>query len=145
MITRDLKSHEVHLMDEGGRLFLEEAKFPSPFSPKAFGSYWRMMLAADLGEVIVTMDEGRIIGAIGFSVTDCPFTGDQVALEQFWWVHANYRKSQVGLDLWLKFEERAKARKAKRIAMVHLASLNLQHVFVKRGYKLAEQTFWKEI
>lgn len=132
-------------MYEGGRLFLEEAKFPSPFNEKIFGQNWRLLIAADLGEVWAFMEGEKIAGAIGMAFLADPFMGTMTAFEHFWWVHPDHRKSLIGFDLWLKLEERAKERGAKRIAMVHLVSLNLQHIFEKRGYKLAEQTFWKEI
>lgn len=145
MKLKQLTVREVPLMYEGGQLFLEEAKFPEPFNSEAFGRNWRTLIAANLGEVWAFIENEKIVGAIGMAFLEDPFMGTATAFEHFWWVHPDQRKSRVGLDLWHKFEERAKERGCKRMVMVHLASLNLQHVFERRGYRLADQTFWKEI
>ncbi len=132
-------------MFEGGKLFLEEAKFPWPFDPKEFGQSWRVLIAADLGEVLAVIENGKILGALGAAYLNDPFMGIMTAFEHFWWVHPEHRNSRIGLDLWHTFEKRAKEKGAKQIVMVHLESMNLQHIFERRGYKLTEQTFRKEI
>lgn len=142
---KQLTAQEVPLMYPGGRMFLEEAKFPAPFSEESFGRTWRTLIVASLGEVWASMEDGKIVGAIGMAFLEDTFTGVPTAFEQFWWVHPDHRQSRLGLELWHKFEERARERGSKRMVMVHLASLNLQRMFEKRGYRLAEQTFWKEI
>ncbi len=142
---KQLTVREIPLMYEGGRLFLEEAKFPAPFSEKSFGAHWRLLISAELGEVWAELVDGKIVGAIGMAFLEDTFTNVPTAFEQFWWVHPDHRNSRLGLELWHKFEERARERGAKRLVMVHLASLNLQSVFERRGYSLTEQTFWKAI
>lgn len=143
MTLRQLTANEIPLMYEGGKTFLEEAKFPAPFNPDAFRRQCAELLEWKLGEVWAAFEGETILGAIGFAYSKCPFTGDATALEQFWFVIPAYRKSSVGLQLWEKFEERARDKGAKRIAMVHLASLDLQGLYEARGYKLVEQTFWR--
>lgn len=125
-------------------MFLEEAGF-SKFNPEAFARNWRVLIAADLGEITAVLDNGKIVAALGAAFLEDPFTGEMTAFEHFFWTHPDYRKSGLGLDLWVNFETRAKERGAKQIAMVHLSSLNLQKVFERRGYKLVEQTFRKEV
>jgi len=142
---KQLTVNEIPLMYEGGRLFLEEAKFPAPFSEKSFRSHWRVLISADLGEVWAEFENGKIVGAIGMAFLEDTFTNVPTAFEQFWWVHPDHRNSRLGLELWHKFEERARERGAKRLVMVHLASLNLQGMFERRGYSLIEQTFAKEL
>lgn len=144
MITRQLTAQEIPLTFEGGQMFLEEAGWPK-FNPGAFRRYWAVLIAANLGEITAVLDDGKIVAALGAAFIEDPFTGEQTAMEQFFWTHPDHRKSGLGLDLWVNFENRAKERGAKQIAMVHLASLNLQKVFERRGYRLVEQTFRKEI
>lgn len=132
-----------------GKSFLEEAKFPRPFNPEAFFTFWSTMMALNRSEIFAAIDgeplNPRIVGVIGYSFLDCPLMGDFTALEQCFWVEAAYRKQGLGLMLWDEFEKRAKKRGATRIMMGHLAGLNLQAAYEKRGYRLLEQTFWKEI
>lgn len=142
---RRLSIDEIDKTFEGGRRFLEEAKFPAPFSPEAFKEFWEFLMQHDLGEIWAAFDGDTVLGAIGFCMHKCPFTGVKGALETFWFVHPEYRGGAVGMQLLGKFEDRAQIKGAKRLAMVHLASLNLQKVFESRGYVLADQTFWKEI
>ena len=144
MITRLLTAQEIPLTFDGGKAFLEEAGWKA-FNPGAFQRYWIAVLGEGVGEINAVLDNGKVVAALGCAFIEDPFTGGQTALEMFWWVHPDHRNSRIGLDLWRTFEKRAKDKGCKQIAMVHLASLNLQHIFERRGYKLVEQTFRKEI
>ena len=148
MIFRNLTANEIPLCYEGGKLFLEEAKFPEPFNQEAFQEFWRAAYLMGMGEILAVLDDEqnqRVIGALGYALSKCPFTGTLTALEQFWWVCPQHRKNGVARHLVENFERIAKEQGAKRLAMVHLAGWTLSKVFEARGYKLCEQTFWKEI
>lgn len=144
MITKWLTAQEVPLTFEGGRMFLEEAGWPK-FNPDAFRRYWSVLIGAGIGEITAMLDDGKIVAALGAAFIEDPFTGEQTAMEQFFWTHPDHRKSGLGLQLWESFEVRAKERGCKQVVMVHLSSLNLQKVFEHRGYKIVEQTFRKKL
>lgn len=150
MIKKLLTIDELPMTYGPGKSFLEEAGYPAPFNSDAFFNFWSAMITANRSEIWAAIEgtplnPSRIVGAIAYSFMTCPLTGDFTALEQFFWVDREYRRKGLGLELWDDFEKRAKQRGAKRIMMVHLASLNLQAAYERRGYRLLEQAFWKNI
>lgn len=150
MQIRRLTIDELPLTYSIGRAFAKEANFPGRFNSEAFARHWKPLMKAGIGEIMATIaDESdvasELIGVMGYAFAECPFSGAITALESFWWVHPDHRKGRVGALMWEAFEARAKERDAARICMIHLAGLDLSKVYEARGYKLCEQTFWKEI
>lgn len=131
-----------------GEAFAAEANYPGGFNWTAFSSTWHQMLEFKLGRIFVVEEAGKVVAALGMATSFDPYSGDLTALEQFWFVLASHRKTRVGLDLFERFEQAGKEVGAKKLVMVHLAALtpkSLQSFYEHQGYRLAEQTFWKEI
>jgi len=135
-------------IDEIGQSFAKEARYPGGWNWDAFHQVWFELLSSGLGKIFVVEDDNGLVGALGAAFLPDPYSGQMTAVEQFWYVLPSHRKTRVGMDLFLAFQQEAQKRQAKKMVMVHLAALtpeSLQKFYEKEGFKLAEQTFWKEL
>jgi len=147
MITR-LTEKTLSQIDEIGKSFAEEASYPGGWSWFSFSKMWVPLLVSQLGTIFVVEDAGKLVGALGAIFIPDPYSGQLTAMEQFWYVLPSHRKTRAGMDLFQAFQEEAKKRQVKKLVMVHLASLtpeSLQKFYEANGFRLAEQTFWKEL
>ncbi|NOS67897.1 MAG: hypothetical protein HOO67_06090 [Candidatus Peribacteraceae bacterium] len=134
-------------MEPIGKAFTTEANYPL-FNMEAFTNFWSAVIGAKLGKIFAVREDGKLVAALGMATTLDPNSGILMALEQFWYVMPTHRKTRVGLDLFRAFGDEGERVGAKRLVMVHLANLTPEslHTFYERkGYRLVEQTFWKEI
>lgn len=135
-------------MDEIGKAFAAEANYPGGWNLKAFVKLWELLLDADFGKIFAVSENGKLVGVLGAGFMEDPYSGQVTATEQFWYVLPSHRKTRAGMELFMAFQEEAKKRRVKKMVMVHLAALtpeSLQKFYEKEGFKLAEQTFWKEL
>lgn len=68
----------------------------------------------------------------------------RVATEIAWWVNPEDRKTSVGKELLQAFEDWAKDRGCITITMISIDD-TLGSYYEKRGYKLTERTYMKEL
>lgn len=144
----ELESASLYWIDEIGQAFANEANYPGGWSYPAFSGLWTTLLNSELGKIYGIQENGRLCGVLGAVFIPDPFSGWHTATEQFWYVLPEFRKTRWGMDLFRAFEREALARKMKKMVMVHLAALtpeSLQKFYEKEGFRLAEQTFWKEL
>jgi len=148
-MIRPLELHEIHRIQQIGDSFAKEAEYPGGFSLTEFCGVWAPLMANDSGTILVDEDEsGNITGALGMAFLKDGFSGQPVAMEQFWYVLPDARKTRAGLNLFFAFENQGKLRKARRLVMVHLVHLGgekLRAFYESQGYKMVEQTFSKDI
>lgn len=133
---------------EIGHAFTKEVAHPGGFNFRAFAFQWVAMLQSGVGEIFVVRDGERVAGILGAAFVPEGFSGWMTALEQFWYVLPEYRKSTRALRLLNAFEAEAKARKCRKILLVHLAnsqSERLEELYRNRGYVLIEKTYGKLI
>lgn len=83
MIKKILTVDDIPMIYGPGKSFLEEAKYPAPFNPDAFFTFWSAMIAANCSEAWSAIEGPRMVGVIGYTFMTCPLTGDFTALEQF--------------------------------------------------------------
>lgn len=141
-ITRD----EAVLCLPQARAFFSEGAIPGTLNEDHFVSQIQQFLDMDIGLFIAAIEDGQVRGAIGGVAYPDFATGDVTAVELFWFVGPEYR--MVGVKLLVAFEDMAKAKGCKRIHMVHLvnyAGAKLDRFFERRGYKLTEMAFTKDI
>jgi len=144
----ELDSDSLHRIDEIGQAFAKEADYPGGWSFPSFLNLWSVLLDSGLGKIYAIESEGRLAGVLGAAFMPDPHSGWPTATEQFWYVLPEFRKTRWGLDLYFRFKAEAIERKSKKMVMVHLAALtpeSLQKFYEKEGFRLAEQTFWKEL
>lgn len=143
-----LSKDSLPQIEEIGKAFADEAKYPSGFNLSAFLDVWNPVMDAGFGEILVYKEGERIVGALGMMVLPDMFSGVSVASELFWYVLPSHRATRAGVELFYRFENLGKLRGARKFIMAHLALLTpkkLQDFYEKNGYELVEQTFLKEL
>lgn len=127
-----------------GQLFFEECELPGTFNPQVFIETFTELMVNDMAEVWIAEEGTSIVGAIGGLFTRDIFTGDLVAVENFWYVHKDFRRT-VGLRLFDRFREQAIARGMRRLqmgAIIHSTSfLGVRELFRKYGMMPLETYF----
>ncbi len=131
---------------EPGRAFWKEGKLPGNLNAETFVKTLTQIVAANFGVVYAAEENGKIVGGFAGSIMTDFLSGDVVASEIFWYIEEGHRGA--GLQMWAEFEKEAVKRGAKRLLMLHLMSVNsdiLPRLYERRGYRLLEQTFVKEL
>src|SRR5687768_4632282 len=126
-MIRRLQHNEVSRLNDLAFLFFKECSLPGNFNPATFNKALQTFIERGMGIFFVSEKDGKIEGAIGGTISQDFLTGDLVASEIFWFVHPDCRGE--GLKLFLKFEEDAKNRGAKRILMLHLNTKDLSSLY----------------
>lgn len=96
--------------------------------------------------VMVLEKDNELIGSLGFLIAPDIHNGITIAVETFWF--SDPRKRGYGLLLLNAFEKYAQENKIKKVAMVHMMDSypnRLENLYLKRGYKLMEKHYIKEI
>jgi len=97
----------------------------------------------------VFTSEDSLIGVMGVMFAPDSFTGMPAAVESFWFVDPEHRKSgRVALKMMQAYEADAEKRGCRMIHMCHLADLNaegLGNFYKRRGYSPAESHYRKVI
>lgn len=146
-MIEELTAETVPDMFEIGEAFTTECSYPK-FNTESFAKFWTTVIGMNMGKILAVRENGKLVAALGMATTLDPNSGLLMALEQFWYVMPSHRKTRVGIDLFFRFEKEGKAAGANRLVMVHLAKLtpeSLQKFYEREGYRLVEQTFWKDI
>lgn len=100
------------------------------------------------GFIVVGEVDGVIVGMLGIMVV--PFTLNRnykVGTEIMWWVEPEYRHSRVALEMLDITEQVAKVDGCHLLSMSALDTSppGVVKVYEKRGYKLQESSFTKEL
>lgn len=126
--------------------FLAEFGHPEPFKPESFRKFWQRLYEWDAGRILVVQFGSEILGALGYSEHEDPYTGARVLSEQFWYVDPVHRASKVGLQLIAEFERRAENH--DWMFLCNLASLEgekMDQLYTRKGYKQMERVYWKKV
>jgi len=104
------------------------------------------MIDQGIAVVMVLEHEKKLIGSLGFIVADDLHSGDKMTVETFWFTDP--KKRGHGLMLLEVYEEYSKKIGSKKIAMVHMTDSypeRLEKLYIKRGYKLIEKHYVKDL
>lgn len=145
MLIRHLKKEELPQVEKIGRDFFNAAKRPGEYSQPHFEGLWRGLFDAGMALFLVAEQDGDIKAVFGAMVVEDPYSGDKVAVEQFWYCDPAARGS-VGIRLFNQFEVECAKRGVKRILMAHLHNLTpepLRKLYERRGYKVIETIYEK--
>lgn len=96
--------------------------------------------------VIVYESDNKLNGMLIGTVTQLLFSEKYIASELAWWVQPEARKSGVGLELHLAFEQWAKEMADDAVSMVLLEDDNkelIDKMYTKLGYKPIERSYIK--
>ena len=129
-----------------GHQFTAAAKLPNQFNELHFENMWRSLITHGLGTILYEENEhGVILGALAFVSNPDMFSGVPTAAETFLFVLPEARGSGLASRLLEEFEKEAKARNCKEVLMVSLSELETGPLFERRGYKVLETIYRKEI
>lgn len=143
---KSLTAEELPRLREIGREFTIAAKRKHPFNEQHFESVWTNLLNLGVGKVYYEENEdGKIVGAFAFVVNPDMFSGVLVFAEIFLYVLPEARGGGLAGRLIERYEQEAKERHIDEILMVSLAELETGPIFIRRGYKLAESIYRKEL
>lgn len=120
-MIRALQSHEVEVMLEAGNAFYKEGKFPGTFCNATFTRRMEGLIGHEPGAVVGSFGpDGEFQGALAATLCECPFTGDLMAVEMFWYILPRFRGGTAGVRLLQAFDDWARSKGVKRAAMIHL-------------------------
>jgi GNAT superfamily N-acetyltransferase len=104
------------------------------------------MIESGAAKVMVIEKNGELIGSLGFIQHPDLHSGELMLVETFWFVDPAHRG--CGLLLLDAYENYGKVAGVDKIAMIHLADSypeRLEQLYLKRGYKLVEKHYVKDI
>jgi len=116
-------------------------------SAKVYNSLFDAINRDDFYILVLTHGK-EIVGMLITFVAPCFFSEAVQATEIVWYVDPDHRGSRVSIGMLDLFEEWARTKEAVCANLMNLDVLNAEKVakmYTKRGYKLAENTFVKEL
>lgn len=143
---KKLQVEDLHQVKPLGKAFTESVNYPGGFNWDAFEKVWTPLLLTDIGRISVVTSGEEVVGVMGALFCADPFSGWMTALEQFWYVKPEHRKSRAGVLLFRDFEIEAHVRDCKKRIMVTLEgefSGTLEEFYIRNGYHLVEKSFIK--
>lgn len=109
-------------------------------------STYEKLVGAGGCHILMLEKNGLLIGALGFIIFPDLHDGKLTAVETFWFVDPKQRGR--GITLFNEYEIMAKEMGCKKLAMIHMEDSypeRLKYLYTKKGYKLIEQHYVKEI
>lgn len=107
--------------------------------------YQKMIREKRAAMFILWSDEDEMIGGLGCIIGPDIHYPRTIAVETYWFVKPEHRGG--GIKLLEHFENWGKG-KCDYVAMIHLADSmpdSLEHLYLRRGYKLTEKHYMKEV
>lgn len=137
---------ELPRLRDIGREFTAAAKRKFPFNEKHFEAVWTQLLERGIGSIFYEENtDGKIVGTIAFVINPDMFSGEEICAEIFLYVLPEARGTGLASRLIDEYERAAKDKGVCEILMVSLAELEIGPIFIRRGYKLAESIYRKEL
>ena len=132
-----------------GKMFADEVKLASGYSPAAHESIWRPLMLAGLADVFYTEDSaGELTGFLGCSYLPDLYSGVAGAQAQFWYIDKNHRKGSAAVRLFDAFEKEAKRRNTVKFTAGHKVGINedsMKNFLVRRGFVAGEIIYWRNL
>lgn len=95
--------------------------------------------------LLLSVQDNKIVGFLGGTVTSIPFVGVRSAMEILWWMDPDYRGKE-GLQLLSAYEYWARnVAKADTVQISRLHDKSTTRFFTKRGYKKEEETWVSQL
>lgn len=98
--------------------------------------------------ILVLENDDDIVGVLAAFVTPCFFSDEWQAVELTWYVLPEHRKTRKAIEMLEAYENWAKEKGVAQINTMNLDMLKpekVQKMYEKRGYRLVENTFAKEL
>lgn len=144
-----LKPSEISLTRRASEAFFRDSKIDGVFNFSHYSARMANLIMLDVGVEIAYVSDNEAVGIIGGVVTPCLFTGDIIAVEQYWYVLPEWRfQGRIGLQLLREFEQYAHGKGAKRSYVGNLQQLNnekMARLYRRLGYEPLETHFMKSL
>ncbi len=132
-----------------GKQFVKESQngFLGWNSSKVYDSLFDAVERDDFGIFVLCADV-EVVGMLIAFVAPCFFSDAVQASEIAWYVDPEYRGSKMAIKMLDFFEEWAESKGAVCTNLMNLDVLNADRIakmYGKRGYRLVENTFVKEL
>jgi len=142
---RIVKASEIRRVVEFMKQFEQASKYVTVDIEHATKTY-EYMVEQGAATVMVMEEDGEITGSFGF--IECPdlHSGERMLVETFWFTDP--LKRGRGLLLLNAFEKYAKDNSINKIAMIHMVDSypeRLEKLYLKRGYKLIEKHYVRQL
>ena len=146
MPIREASLDEVRSVTEFMKNFEGATQFVKVDVDHAVNKYKGMISNGNGHMFILEDDNGKMIGGLGCVVGDDLHFPRKIAIETYWFVHPDNRGE--GLSLLRYFEQWAKDNGCDAVAMIHLTDSmpeTLDRLYTRRGYKMIERHYIKEV
>lgn len=129
--------------------FYKESNLPGKFKQAHFITSWQKFYELNIGSIWVSAEDdlSKIHGAIGGLAHPDLYDGELVVQELFWFVEPNAGFSDA-FKLYLKLENWAKEKGAKRLNMACVCNKHMQSVrsfYEKRGFRPVDVSYFKDL
>lgn len=126
--------------------FSKEAPSTHTWNKEKTEAFLNSALLAPNMNIFVIDHDGEIEGAIVGLVAEMYMSHRVQATELAWFVSQEYRGKASSIKLLKKYEEWAKAMGANQVGMGDIAAIaDLEKLYNRLGYKIAESVYLKEI
>lgn len=96
------------------------------------------------GKVLVSEEEGKLTGLVGFILYPHFFTGEMTGIELMWWVEPEYRQSMTGIVLIRAAQRIAKEMGAKKMQFT-APTPEVGRAYEALGYRQVEIGYQKAL
>jgi GNAT superfamily N-acetyltransferase len=148
--TRPATKEDVIDLAILGKQFVKESKnnYLGWDATKVYNSLFDVIERDDFCVIVLEEEEDGVVGMFIALVTPCFFSNLKQAVEIVWYVDPDHRGSRTALKMLSMYEEWADFRDAVCVNLVNLDILNgekVKKMYERKGYRLVENTFVKEL
>lgn len=142
-LTYEDKDSYVRLM----KMFIDErmSEFGIEFDLDNADSQFELFFKLPEVVVLVAEEDNRLVGAIAGVIGPMLFCKGLLIQEMVWYVEKEYRGKMLGIKIIKEFEKEAKKRGCSSIIMVGMADDTSNDWYIKDGYQLLQNNFYKRL
>lgn len=147
---RPLRVDELSKLKVFGEAFFAEKQLPGHFNLEHLVKNWKAWLTNGAIKAVIFgwFKDGELVGVLAGMIFPDLYTGEDVAIEHFWYVLEEHRQGTGGVKLLKTFKNWAHKHGAKRLRMIHLimpdedpATVKLAAFYAKLGFRPIEVNY----
>lgn len=149
MPIRTADQTDLDVISELGSRSLQDGPYAGIIEDKPEAARKCATWVMQIGKILLAEEEGKIVGLLGFIVTDHHFSGQRYASELMWYVLPEHRKLKAGftghgMELLKEAERMAKEAGAKDFVFT-APNDGVAQLYKRMGYSQLEVAFRKEL
>jgi GNAT superfamily N-acetyltransferase len=136
---------DVRMVAEYMKQFEQATEYVKVDVEYTSSAYWDLVQDG-VATLFIMEESGQMIGGLGAIKYPDLHDGKMMAVESFWFVAPEHRGK--GLKLFATFEEWALQEGCKKLAMIHMVDSYpdiLEKLYMRKGYKLVEKHYVREV